>query len=183
MSLTVNRALSRVQLVDSVFRTSINRDLGLPIKLQLVSRASSGGKAQNSAFFSSCQRVSGLLSSSGGEFGLLQEDQHGSQASHHVVRVSSVFHWSPCRGFRTYLELRGNSVSFFFAAESVGFHSRFNRSDRLPLVVRGEVGILLELKQEMGPHLKRRWETRGASRLLAGNSDFISSCDGVSGPP
>ena len=86
MSLTVNRALSRVQLVDSVFRTSIDRDLGLPIKLQLVSRASSGGKAQNSAFFSSCQRVSGLLASSGGEFGLLPEDQHGSQASHHVVR-------------------------------------------------------------------------------------------------
>ena len=94
-----------------------------------------------------------------------------------------MFHWSPCREFRTYLELRGNSVSFFFAAESVGFHSRFNRSDRLLLVVRGEVGILLELKQEMGPHLKRRWETRGASRLLAGNSEFISSCDGVSGPP
>ena len=86
MSLTVNRALSRVQLVDSVFRTSIDRDLGLPIKLQLVSRASSGGEAQSSAFFSSCQRVSGLLSSSGGEFGLLPEDQHGSQASHHVVR-------------------------------------------------------------------------------------------------
>ena len=44
MSLTVNRALSRVQLVDSRFFTGIDRDLGLPIKLQLVSRASSGAR-------------------------------------------------------------------------------------------------------------------------------------------
>ena len=143
MSLTVNRALSRVQLVDSVFCTSIDRDLGLPIKLQLVSRASSGGEAQSSAFFSSCQRVSGLLSSSGGEFGLLPEDQHGSQASHHVVRGSSVFHWSPCRGFRTYLELRGNSVSFFFAAESVGFHSRSIDQIGFLLWCEGKLGFFL----------------------------------------
>ena len=33
-------------------------------------------------------------------------------------------------------------------------------------MVRGEVGIPLELKQEMGPHLKRRWETWGSSRLV-----------------
>ena len=112
VSLTVNRDLSRVQLVDSVFHTSIDRDLELPIKLQLASQASSGDEAGNSAFFSSCQRVSGLLSSSGGEFGLLHEDQQGSQASHHVVKGSLVFYWSRCRGFRTYLELRGNSVSF-----------------------------------------------------------------------
>ena len=45
-------------------------------------------------------------------------------------------------------------------------------------VVRGEVGIPLELKQGMGPHLQMRWETRGSSRLVAGNSGFISSCDG-----
>ena len=42
----------------------------------------------------------------------------------------------------------------------------------------GEVGIPLELKQGMGPHLRMRWETRGSSRLVAGNSSFISSCDG-----
>ena len=71
----------------------------------------------------------------------------------------------------------------FLCSRICGVPLEANRSDRLPLVVRGEVGILLELKQEMGPHLKRRWETRGASRLLAGNSDFISSCDRVSGPP
>ena len=71
--------------------------------------------------------VSGLLSSSCRELGLLQEDQQGSQASHHAVRGSSVFHGSQCRGIRTYLELRGNLVSFFLAAGSAGFHLRFNR--------------------------------------------------------
>ena len=71
--------------------------------------------------------VSGLLSSSGGEFGLFQEDRQGRQASHSVVRGYSVFHWSRCRGIKTYLELSGNLVSFFLAAGSVGFHSRFNR--------------------------------------------------------
>ena len=54
--LPANRALSRVQLMDSVFLTSVNRDLGLPIKLQLASQASSGVEAWNSAFLSSCQR-------------------------------------------------------------------------------------------------------------------------------
>ena len=54
--LPANRALSRVQLMDSVFLTSVNRDLGLPIKLQLASQASSGDEARNSAFLSSCQR-------------------------------------------------------------------------------------------------------------------------------
>ena len=70
--------------------------------------------------------VSDFLSSSGGESGLLQEDQQGSQASHHVVRGSSVMHWSRCTGIRTYLELRGNSVSFLLAAGTAGFQSRFN---------------------------------------------------------
>ena len=55
-SLPANRALSRVQSVDSVFRIGIDRDLGLPIKLQLASQASSGVEAWNSAFLSSCQR-------------------------------------------------------------------------------------------------------------------------------
>ena len=38
-SLPANRALSRVQLVDSVFLTRVDRDLRLPIKLQLGSQA------------------------------------------------------------------------------------------------------------------------------------------------
>ena len=55
-SLPVNRALSRVQSVDSVFPIGIDRDLGLPIKLQLASQALSGVEACNSAFVSSFQR-------------------------------------------------------------------------------------------------------------------------------
>ena len=49
-------------------------------------------------------------------------------------------------------------------------------------MMRGEVGIPLELKQGMGPHLQVRWETRGACQLVAGTSPFISSWDGDPGP-
>ena len=45
-------------------------------------------------------------------------------------------------------------------------------------MVRGEGGNPLELKQGMGPHLQMRWDTQGSSRVVAGNSAFISSCDG-----
>ena len=86
--------------------------------------------------------VSGLLSCSGGESGLLQEDQRGSQASHHVVRGSSVFNWSHCRGIRTYLELSGNSVSFP-AAGSAGFHSRSIGETGFLWSCKGNLGFLL----------------------------------------
>ena len=42
--------------MDSVFFIGIDRDLELPIKLQLASQASSGNEALNTAFLSSCQR-------------------------------------------------------------------------------------------------------------------------------
>ena len=66
-------------------------------------------------------------------------------------------------------------MSFTLAAISVEFHSIFNRWDRPPLLVRGEVGIPLELKQGMGPHLQMRWEKPGSSRAVVENSAFISS--------
>ena len=56
--------------------------------------------------------VSGLLLGSGGELGLFLEVQQGSQTSLHVVRGSSGFHLSQCRGIRPCPMLRGNSVSF-----------------------------------------------------------------------
>ena len=87
--------------------------------------------------------VSGFLSSSGGESGLLQEDQQGSQASHHVVRGSSVFLWSCCRGFRTHLELSGNSVSFSPVAGSSGFHWRSIGEAGLLWPCEGKLGFLL----------------------------------------
>ena len=54
--LPANRAMSRVQLGNSVFLSCGDRDLGLLIKMQLGSQASSGVKAWKSAFLSSCPR-------------------------------------------------------------------------------------------------------------------------------
>ena len=54
-----------------------------------------------------------------------------------------MFHWSRRRGIRTYLELRGNSVFFFVAAESVGFHSRSLGETGLLLYCEGKLGFLL----------------------------------------
>ena len=121
-----NRALSRVQSGNSVFLSGGNRDLGLPIKVQLGSQASSGVEPWNSAFLSSCQRRVRPPVEFRQGFGLFQEDRQGRQASHPFVRGYSVSHWSRCRAIRTYLELRGNSASFFLAAESARFHWRFN---------------------------------------------------------
>ena len=59
------------------------------------------------------------------------------------MRGSLVFHWSRRRGIRTYLELRGNSVFFFVAAESVGFHSRSLGERGLLLYCEGKLGFLL----------------------------------------
>ena len=56
-SLPENRAMSRVQLGNSVFLSSGDRDLGLPIKVQQGSQASPSAEAWNSAFLSSCQRA------------------------------------------------------------------------------------------------------------------------------
>ena len=44
--------------------------------------------------------------------------------------------------------------------------------------MRGEVGIPLELNSGMGPHLQMRWETRGSSQVVVGNSGFLSRFDG-----
>ena len=46
-----------------------------------------------------------------------------------------------------------------------------------------EVGIPLELKQGMGPHLQMRWNTRGFSRVVAGNSASSRVVTGISGAP
>ena len=122
-SLLVKRAVSRVQLGDSVFLSSSDRDLGYPVKVQLGSQASSGVEKSNSAFLFTVKLPVEFRQ----EFGLFQEDQQWSQASHHVVRGHSVFHWSRSREIGISLEMRGNSVSFYLAAGSGGFNTRFNR--------------------------------------------------------
>ena len=35
-------------------------------------------------------------------------------------------------------------------------------------MVQGEVGIPLDLKKGIGPHLQMRWETQGSCHLVAG---------------
>ena len=89
------------------------------------------------------QGVSGLLSSSDGEFGLFQEYQHGRQASHHVVKGYLGFHWSRCKGIRAYLELRGHSVSFFLEAGSAGSIRNSTSETGLLLWCEGKLGFLL----------------------------------------
>ena len=53
-SLPVNRSVSRVQSGNSMFLCSGDWDLGLPIKFQQGSQASTGVEAWNSAFLLSC---------------------------------------------------------------------------------------------------------------------------------
>ena len=54
--LQANRAVSRVQLGNSVYLSGGDRDLGLFIKVQRGSQALSGVEAWNSAFLASCPR-------------------------------------------------------------------------------------------------------------------------------
>ena len=67
--LPVNRAVSNVQLVNSVFLSSGNRDLGPPVRLQLGSLVLRHGTLLSSQVV---KGLSGLLLSSRGEFGLFQ---------------------------------------------------------------------------------------------------------------
>ena len=67
------------------------------------------------------------MSCSGWEFVIFLEVQEGSQTSLCVVKGYSVFHSRQCTGIRSYLELRGNSVSFQLTAGTVGFLLSFNR--------------------------------------------------------
>ena len=120
------RAVSRVQSVNSAFLSSGDRDLRFPLKVQLGVRPRLVSRHGTRLSSRVVKGFSGLLLSSGRKSRFFQEDQQGCQASHHVVRGSSVMHWSRCTGIRTYLELRGNSVSFLLAAGTAGFQSRFN---------------------------------------------------------
>ena len=81
-----NRAVSRVQLGNSVFLSGGDRDLGLPLKFQLGSQALSGVEHGTVLSFRVVKWGSVLLSRSGRKSGFFQEDQQGRQASYHVVR-------------------------------------------------------------------------------------------------
>ena len=106
------RSSSGAEARTSRFLSSADMDLGVPMEFNRGGRPRFVWRHGTLLSARAVKVMSGFLSSSGGESGLLQEDQQGSQASHHVVRGSSVFLLSCCRGIRTSLELSGNSVSF-----------------------------------------------------------------------
>ena len=55
-SMQANSVMSKVQSVNSAFPSGGDRNLGLNLKAQLGTQASSGVEAWNLAFLSSCQR-------------------------------------------------------------------------------------------------------------------------------
>ena len=107
--------------------SSCDRDLEVPIDCQRGSQALTCCEAWDAAFLSRCKRGvrppvefrRGLV--------LFLELQRGSQNSLRVVRGSSGFHSSWCRGIMPFLELRGNSGSFRLATGTPRFLSTFNR--------------------------------------------------------
>ena len=135
-------------------------------------------EALNSAFLSRCQRGvrlpvefrwgiwafsrqyagrTGLPSCCEGILGVPLEPVQGTQdLSGTDGQLSVLF---PCS------RIRGVPLEFQLVTQATFCGSR-------------EVGIPLELKQGMGPHLQMRWETRCSSRVALGNSAFISSFDG-----
>ena len=117
--------------------------------------------------------VSELLSSSDGKLVLFLEVQQGNQKSLHVVRGSSGFHLSQCRGIRPYLQVRGNKVSFLLATGIVGHLSSFNGRDRPSLECEGKFRIPLESKQGNRP----------SSQEEVGNTGLFLSCGRKFGVP
>lgn len=77
-----------------LFLSSGDRDLRFPLKVQLGVRSHLVSRHGTRLSSRVVKGFSGLLSSSGGKSRLFQEDQQGCQAFHHVVRGSSVTHWS-----------------------------------------------------------------------------------------
>ena len=121
-----------------MFLCASDRDLGLPLKIQLGSQASSSLETRTLLSSRVVKWGSGPLSCTGEEFGLFQEDKQGCQASHHLLRGYSVFPWSQHRGIRTYLEMRGNlcfQLILRFTVETVQGNQEVSGAE-------GELGLL-----------------------------------------
>ena len=71
--------------------------------------------------------VSGLISRWGGQLGLFLEVQQGSQTSLSAATGNSEFHSTYCHGINSYVELRGNMMSFRLKAGTSGFVSSLNK--------------------------------------------------------
>ena len=59
-----------------------------------------------------------------------------------------MFHWSRCRGIGTYLELRGNSESFFLLQDLQGSTQDSIGDTGLLLWCKGKLGFLLSCSKE-----------------------------------
>ena len=165
-SLHGNRGSSQVVAGNSVFLSSCNRDLGIPLELQEGSQALSHVEAWTSTFLSSGKR--GVSPPFELRWGIrdFSELQQGSWTSCHVVRGNSGFHSSHCRGIRSYLGSRGNSLSFPLVAGNSGFL----------LSCDGDLGIHLMWQQGSQDSLELRWGSRVSSRFAAGESGLLWSC-------
>lgn len=97
------------------------------------------------------------------ESGLLQQDQQGSQASHqHVVKGSL----QPVQGNQDLPRVEGEHSVLFFLHQNLLGSTQDSIGEIGLLVVRGKVGIRLELKQGMEP----------SSLDEVGNPGLFSSC-------
>ena len=122
--------------------------------------------------------VSGLLSSWGRDQGLFLVVPWGSQALLRLMRWCSGWHSSRCRGMRPYLQWTGTSGSFLTVAWPLEFLSSFKVRPASSWGATGTWGFLCRRSRGLDPHLEMRRGNRGSSRVVVGNSAFISSCDG-----
>ena len=124
------------------------------------------------------------MSSSDGELGIFLKLQQKSQTSLHLVKGNSGFHSSHCRRISTYLELRGNSVSFQLVMGITGLLSSCDADLGIPLgwqqwsqdssqVKVGEVVFPLELQQGSRASSQVEAKPQGSSLVVAGNSGFL----------
>ena len=159
---------------NSVFICSADRDLGVAFKVHPGNQASSRVEAKNSALLWSCERY------------LLEpiEWPKGSQASCGVLREDSISSLSSAGKEGPHLVMKGESRSLLLAAgQHVGFLSSYDRELRELLVLpqgspvsirvaRGSVALLSSHSRGIVPQNTLKGESRGLSRIAAGNPGF-----------
>ena len=159
-----------------MFLSSGDRDLGVAFKVHLGSQASSRVEAKNSALLWSCDGY------------LLEpfEWPKGSQASYGVLRGNSGLLSRLCRKRRASSHDDNDGGMPWFSrvvAGSLAFLSSYDGELREPLVLsqgspvsirvaRGSVGLLLSHGRGIGPQFALKGESRGLSRVVAGNFGF-----------
>ena len=157
-----------------MFLSRGDRDLGVAFQTHPRIQASSRGEA----------KVSALLSSHEGYLLEHTEWPKGSQASCGVLREDSGLLPRPCRKRRASShDDGGTSWLFSSCGASVGFLMRFDGELREPLmwrqgsqvsirVARGSMALLSSHGRGTGPQDALKKDSRGLSRVAAGNPGF-----------